>query len=78
MPRFASFAASALLGGALIAVAFVGGGGFDLAKLTYVEVGEVAIGALLVAAAALRGRRGRLDGAFTLLAFGGLALLCAL
>ncbi|HEX8375627.1 MAG TPA: hypothetical protein VF606_10655, partial [Geminicoccaceae bacterium] len=78
MPRFASFAASALLGAALAAIAFVGRGGFDLDRMTYVEVGEVAAAALLVAFAAVRGRRGRLDGGLTLLAFGGLALLCAL
>ncbi|MEA2420969.1 MAG: hypothetical protein QOF55_68 [Thermoleophilaceae bacterium] len=78
MSRYASSAASALLGAGLTVIAFVGGGGFELAKNTYVEAGMVAVGALLAALAVVRGRRGSLDGAFTLMAFGALALLCAL
>jgi hypothetical protein len=76
--RYASFAASALIGAALCAVAFGGGGGFELESLTWVEIGMVAAGGVLVALAALRSRRGRLNGALTLLAFGALALLSAL
>ncbi|MEA2422548.1 MAG: hypothetical protein QOF55_1647, partial [Thermoleophilaceae bacterium] len=78
MSRYASFAASALLAAGLCAVAFHGGGGFELANVTLVEVGAVLGGGVLVALAALRGRRGRLDGGLTLLAFGAYALLCAL
>ncbi len=77
MSRYASSAASALLAAGLIVIAFVGGGGFELAKNTYVEIGMVAVGGSLVALAVLRGRRGPLDGAFTMMAFGALALLCA-
>src|SRR3954464_5255831 len=76
--RYASSAASALLGAGLTAIAFAGGSGFALEDVTWVEIGSVAAGALLVALAILRGRGGRLDGGFALLAFGALALLCAL
>ena len=76
--RYASFAASALIGAALCAIAFAGGSGFELASVTWVEIGAVAGGGALVALAILRGRGGRIDGGFTLIAFGGLALLCAL
>jgi hypothetical protein len=76
--RYASSAASALIGAGLCAVAFGGGGGFDLSSLTRVDVEMLAAGALLVALAVLRGRGGRIDGGGTLLAFGGLALLSAL
>src|SRR3954454_2102507 len=78
MPRYASSAASALLGAGLCAIAFAGGSGFALEDVTWVEIGAIAGGGLLVALAILRGRGGRLDGGFTLLAFGALALLCAL
>jgi hypothetical protein len=76
--RYASSAASALLGAGLCAIAFAGGTGVALDHVTWVEMGAVAGGALLVALAILRGRGGRLDGGFTLLAFGALAVLCAL
>jgi hypothetical protein len=76
--RYASFAASALVGAALCAIAFAGGSGFELSSVTWVEVGAVAGGGALVALAILRGRGGRFDGGLTLLAFGALALLCAL
>src|SRR3954447_352616 len=76
--RYASSAASALLGAGLTAVAFAGGSGFAIEDVTWVEIGCVAAGTLLVALAILRGRGGRLDGGFTLLAFGALAVLCAL
>jgi hypothetical protein len=78
VPRYASSAASALLGAGLGAIAFAGGSGFALQNVTWVETGAVVGGALLVALAIMRGRGGRLDGGFTLLAFGTLALLCAL
>src|SRR4051794_30734227 len=78
MSRYASSAASALLGAALCAIAFAGGSGFALEDVTWVEIGALAGGGLLVALAILRGRGGRLDGGFTLLAFGALAVLCAL
>src|SRR3954451_4613856 len=78
MSRYASSAASALLGAGLTAIAFAGGSGFALEDVTWVEIGAIAGGGLLVALAILRGRSGRLDGGFTLLAFGALALLCAL
>jgi hypothetical protein len=75
--RYASSAASALLGAGLAAIAFAGGSGFALEDVTWVETGAVAAGALMVALAILRGRGGRLDGGFTLIAFGALAVLCA-
>jgi hypothetical protein len=78
VPRYASSAASALLGAGLGAIAFAGGSGFALQNVTWVETGAVVGGALLVALAIVRGRGGRLDGGFTLLAFGALTLLCAL
>src|SRR3954447_24256306 len=78
MSRYASSAASALLGAGLCAIAFAGGSGFALEDVTWVEIGAVAGAGLLVALAILRGRGGRLDGGFTLLAFGALAVLCAL
>ncbi|MEA2466728.1 MAG: hypothetical protein QOJ57_854, partial [Thermoleophilaceae bacterium] len=78
MSRYASSAASALLGAALCAVAFAGGSGFELEGNTWSEIGAVAAGGVLVALAILRGRRGRLDGGLTLLAFGAFAVWCAL
>jgi hypothetical protein len=80
--RFASSAAaSAALAVALCAIAFGGRGGFDLSDVTWVEGGMVAGGGLLVALAALRGRRGgrhgRLEGGVTLLLFAALALFTA-
>lgn len=78
MSRYASFAASALLGAGLCAVAFAGGSGFELSSVTWVEIGAVVAGGLLVALALVRGRRGRLDGGLTLLAFAALAGLTAL
>jgi hypothetical protein len=76
--RYASFAGSAAIGAALCAIAFAGGAGFELSSVTWVEIGAVAGGGLLVALAILWGRGGRIDGGFTLLAFGGLTVLCAL
>jgi hypothetical protein len=76
--RYASSAASALLGAGLCAVAFRGGSGFELQGNTWIEIGAVSAGGLLLALAVLRGRGGRLDGGLTLLAFGAFAALCAL
>jgi hypothetical protein len=78
--RYASSAASALLGAALCAVAFTGGSGFELEGNTWLEIGAVLCGGLLVAAGVLRGRRdgGRFGGGLTLLAFVAFAVLCAL
>jgi hypothetical protein len=78
MSRYGSSAASALLGAGLCAIAFAGGSGFELADVTWVEMGSVVASTLLVAWAILRGRGGQLDGGVTLLAFGALAILCAL
>ena len=78
MSRYASSAASALLGAGLAAVAFKGGTGFELSTVTWVEIGAVVAGGLLVAAALLRGRRGQLNGGLTLLLFCALAGLTAL
>src|SRR4051794_24325040 len=75
--RYASSAASALLGAGLTAIAFAGGSGFALEDVTWGEMGAVTAGGLLVALAILRGRGGRRDGGFGLLAFGALAGLCA-
>src|SRR4051812_19434438 len=86
MARYGSFAASALIGAGLCAVVFAGGSGFALEGNTWIEIGSVIAGGLLVALAILRGDRrpshregrGRLDGGLTLLAFLAFAGLCAL
>jgi hypothetical protein len=76
--RYASSAASTLLGVALAAVAFGAAGGFTLDRLTWTEVGLVLASGLLIAVAILRARgAGRLNGAVTLGAFVGLAALVA-
>jgi hypothetical protein len=76
--RFASSAASALIGAGLAAIAFAGGSGFELSHVTWVEIGSVIAGGALLAVAILRARAGRLDGGLTLLLFAALAVLCAL
>ena len=78
MSRFASFAASGLIGAGLAAIAFAGGSGFELSSVTWLEIGAVVAGGALVTVAILRARAGRLDGGLTLLLFAGLASLCAL
>src|SRR3954447_12280397 len=78
VPRYASSAASALLGAALAGVAFGAAGGFQLDRLTWNEIAVVLASGLLVAIALLRARSGRLHGAFTLAAFVGLAALVAI
>jgi tetratricopeptide (TPR) repeat protein len=76
--RVASAAASAGLGAAFAAVAFVAEGGQILGSATAVEVALI-IGCGLVAAAAIVwGRAGSLSGAVTLALFGVLAALTAL
>jgi hypothetical protein len=75
--RFASSAASALVGAGLAAVAFAGGSGFELSSVTWLEIGAVIAGGALLAVAILRARAGRLDGGLTLLLFAALAVLCA-
>jgi hypothetical protein len=76
--RFASSAASALIGAGLAAIAFSGGSGFELTRVTWLEIGSVLAGGALLAVAILRARAGRLDGGVTLLLFAALAALCAL
>ena len=77
MPRVASAAASAGLGAAFAAVAFVAEGGQILGSATAVEVALI-IGCGLVAAAAIVwGRAGSLSGAVTLALFGLVAALTA-
>jgi hypothetical protein len=76
--RFASSGASALIGAGLAAIAFAGGSGFELTNVTWLEIGAVLVGGVLVALAVLRGRPGRLDGGLTVLLFAALAVLCAL
>ncbi|HEY0631919.1 MAG TPA: tetratricopeptide repeat protein [Thermoleophilaceae bacterium] len=78
MSRFASSAASGLIGAGLAAIAFAGGSGFELSNVTWLEIGAVIAGGALVTLAVLKSRAGRLDGGLTLLLFAGLAGLCAL
>jgi hypothetical protein len=79
VPRYASSAASAVLGAALAGVAFGAAGGFQLDRLTWTEVAVVLACGLLVAVALLRARAGGgLHGAMTLGAFVGLAALVAI
>lgn len=78
MQRYASSAASVLIGAAFAGVAFGAKGGSDLGSLTWVEIPLIIGGALLVAAAVLHGRRDRIDGGSSLLAFVALAALTIL
>ena len=80
MPRFASSAASAALGGGLAAVAFVAAGGYKIESTALVEIAIFVVSGLLVALAILRGRRrpGNAAGALTLIAFAALAGVTAL
>lgn len=77
MSRSASYAASALLAVALAGAAFGAQGGFDLARVTWTEIALVVAGGVVVAAAVLAARRGRIDGGLTALALAGLVVLCA-
>jgi hypothetical protein len=76
--RYASSAASVLVGAAFAGVAFGAKGGSDLASLTSVEIALIVVGALLVALAVMHGRRDQLDGGTSLLAFVALAALTTL
>lgn len=76
MPRFAS-AASALLGAALAAAAFVARGGSDLGRVTAVEIALVLVGGILLALAAARGRLGEGPGTLCAALFALLAVLTA-
>lgn len=78
MQRYASSAASVLVGAAFAGVAFGAKGGSDLGSLTWVEIVVIVAGALLIAAALVHGRRGPLDGGSALLAFVALAALTTL
>src|SRR4051812_28255116 len=76
--RHASSAASVVLGAALAAVAFGGKGGSDLGRNTWVELGLVLAGGLMIAAAVAYARGPRLYGAGSLILFSALAALTAL
>jgi hypothetical protein len=76
--RYASSAASVLIGAAFAGVAFGAKGGSDLGSLTTVEIALVVGGALVVALAVMHGRRDQFDGGSALLAFIALATLTTL
>jgi hypothetical protein len=76
--RYASSAASVLIGAAFAGVAFGAKGGSDLGSLTSVEIALIVAGALVVALAVMHGRRNQLDGGSALLAFIALAALTTL
>lgn len=78
MQRYASSAASVLLGAAFAGVAFWAKGGSELGSLTWVEIVLIVAGALLVAVALMHGRRDQLHGGTSLFAFIALAALTAL
>jgi hypothetical protein len=73
--RYASSAASVVIGAAFAAVAFGAKGGSDLASLTWVEIGLIIGGALVIAVAVMHGRKDQLHGGSALLAFVALAAL---
>src|SRR5205823_2148568 len=76
--RYASFAASVLVGAAFAGVAFGAKGGSDLGSLTTVEIALLVGGAVVVALAVMHGRRDQFHGGSALLAFIALATLTAL
>jgi hypothetical protein len=76
--RYASSAASVLLGAAFAGVAFGAKGGSDLASLTWVELALIVVGGLLIAAGALHGRSGALHGGAALTMFVALAAVTTL
>ncbi|MEA2479652.1 MAG: hypothetical protein QOJ07_1574 [Thermoleophilaceae bacterium] len=78
MSRFASYAASAGLGAAFAAVAFVAKGGQVIGSASLVELLLIAGCGLLATAAIVWGREGGLSGTITLALFGVLAALTAL
>jgi hypothetical protein len=67
-----------ILGGALAGVAFGAAGGTELTRTSIVEVLMVLVGAGVIAAAILWGRRGPLHGATSLVLFAALAVLTSL
>jgi hypothetical protein len=73
--RYASSAASVVIGAALAGVAFGSKGGSDLASLTTVEIAVIVVGALVIAVAAMHGRKDQFHGGSALLAFVALAAL---
>lgn len=77
MSRAVSAAASAGLGAAFAAVAFVAEGGQVLGSATAVEIALIVGCGLVAAAAIVWGRAGSLSGAVTLALFGVLAVLTA-
>jgi O-Antigen ligase len=76
--RYASSAASVLVGAAFAGVAFGAKGGSDLTSLTWVEIALIIVGALVVALSLMHGRKDQLDGGTSLLAFVALATLTTL
>lgn len=78
MQRYASSAASVLVGAAFAGVAFGAKGGSDLASLTWVEIALIIVGSIVVALAVMHGRKDRIDGGTSLIAFVALATLTTL
>src|SRR5205814_5799159 len=78
VPRVASFAARALLGGAFAATAFAAGGGDLLDRSTTVEMALVLASGAVVAVAVARARPGRIGGSLALGAFVLYAALTAI
>jgi O-antigen ligase len=76
--RYASSAASVVLGAALAAVACGAKGGQELQSLTWTLIPVVLVGAVVIALAIARGRGGKLHGSATLLAFAALTVLTGL
>jgi hypothetical protein len=67
--RYGSFAASSALGAALVAAAFGAGGGDQLNRATWVEIGLVLASGAVIATAIVRARPGRIGGWPPLAAF---------
>jgi O-Antigen ligase len=76
--RFRSATASAALAAALLGVTLGARAGSALERTAIVELALIAAGATAICAAILIGRRGRLDGAGTVVAFAILAAITAL
>ena len=77
MRRYASSAASALLGAVFAAAAFGARGGDQLDRSTTVELGLILVSGALIALAVARGRPGRIGGWLVLAAFVAYAGLTA-
>ena len=75
MPRYASSAASALLGAALAGAAFAARAGSDLTRTTWVELAVVVACGLVLALAAARGRLADTPGLLTTALFALLAVV---